>query len=80
MSPLGYNAIDTIEQAPRLDTLDGKRIAIVGRSFNATITQAVLKELILQDYPTATVYTVDDLGVGGRQPRHSIFLNMHSPL
>ena len=65
MSPLGYTAIDTIEQAPRLDTLDGKRIAIVGRSFNATITQAVLKELILKDYPTATVYTVDDLGCGG---------------
>ncbi len=65
MSPVSYSAVDMIKQAPRLDSLDGKTIAIVGRSFNATITQAVLKEMILADYPTATVYTVDDLGCGG---------------
>lgn len=65
VSPVGYCTIDMIEQAPRLDTLEGKTIAIVGRSFNATTTQAVLKECILADYPTATIYTVEDLGCGG---------------
>ena len=65
MSPVGKNAVDMITQAPRLDTLAGKRIALVGRSFGAPITQAVIKELIERDYPTATVFTVDDVGYGG---------------
>ena len=65
MSPVGKNAIDMITQAPRLDTLNGKTIALVGRSFGAPITQAVIKELIERDYPTATVLTVDQVSYGG---------------
>lgn len=65
VSPMGYCTIEPIAQAPRLDTLAGKKIAIVGRSFNATTTQTVLKECLLEDYPDATIYTVSDLGCGG---------------
>lgn len=65
MSPVGNSTVEEINQAPRLDTLKGKTIAIVGRSFNAIVTQAVLKECLLEDYPDIKVYTVDDLGCGG---------------
>lgn len=65
VSPIGAAAVEPIVQAPRLDTLDGKRIAIVGRSFNAAVTGEVLKECILEDHPTATVLTNADLGCGG---------------
>ena len=65
MSPVGKNAVEMITQAPRLDTLKGKTIALVGRSFSAPITQAVIKDLIERDYPTANVITVDQVGYGG---------------
>ena len=65
MSPVGKNAVEMITQAPRLDTLKGKTIALVGKSFGAPITQAVIKELIERDYPTATVITYDQVGYGG---------------
>ena len=65
MSPVGKNAVDMITQAPRLDTLNGKTIALVGRSFSAPFTQAVIKDLIERDYPTAKVITVDQVGYGG---------------
>ena len=65
MSPVGKNAVEKITQAKRLDTLEGKTIALVGRSFGAPITQSVIKELIEKDYPTATVLTVDQVGYGG---------------
>lgn len=65
MPPEGNAAVESIKQAPRLDTLAGKRIALVGRSFNASITQEVIKELILKDYPTATIYSFEDVGYPG---------------
>jgi len=65
MSPVGKNTVEMITQAPRLDTLNGKTIALVGRSFGAPITQAVIKDLIEKDYPTAKVLTVDQVGYGG---------------
>ena len=65
MSPLGKNTVKMITQAQRLNTLNGKTIALVGRSFGAPITQAVIKELIEKDYPTAKVITVDQVGYGG---------------
>ena len=65
MSPVGKNAVKMITQAKRLDTLNGKTIALVGKSFGAPITQAVIKELIERDYPTAKVITYDQVGYGG---------------
>ncbi len=60
VSPVGYHSVDSIEQAARLDTLEGKTIALVGGSFMAAETHQKLKECILNAYPTATVYLLRD--------------------
>ena len=65
VSPVGYNDMEMVEQAPRLDTLDGKTIALVGGSFMATTTHAELKACIQEAYPTATIYMFNDVGTGG---------------
>ena len=65
VSPVGYNAVESAPQAPRLDTLDGKTIALVGGSFMAATTHPELKKCILEKYPTATVYMLNEVGSGG---------------
>ncbi len=63
--PAGYHAVDMISQAPRLDTLSGKKIALVGGSFMASITHDELKLCIQENYPTAEVYMFQTVGSGG---------------
>ena len=65
VSPVGYHAVDMIEQAARLDTLDGKKIALVGGSFMASVTHDELKQCILERYPTAEVFMFQTVGSGG---------------
>lgn len=65
VSPLGDNEVQRIEMAPRLDTLAGKKIALVGGSFHASTTHAELKRQILKDYPDAKIYMFDDVGSAG---------------
>ncbi|MBR3836978.1 MAG: hypothetical protein IKJ74_02420 [Clostridia bacterium] len=65
VSPVGYHNVEMLSQAPRLSTLDGKRIALVGGSFMAATTHPELKKCILEAYPTATVYTLQEIGSGG---------------
>ena len=55
VSPVGKQTVQMIKQAPRLDTLDGKNIAVVGGSFMANITHPEIKRLILAHHPTAKV-------------------------
>lgn len=64
MSPVGYNAVEMITQADRLKTLKGAKIAFVGRSFSAPVTQAVLQEMLVKEYGIQ-VFTIDDVGFGG---------------
>ena len=45
--------IHMIDQAPRLETLEGKTIAVVGVSFMTRITHPEIKRLILEHCPTA---------------------------
>ncbi|MDY0168225.1 MAG: hypothetical protein RBS80_16875 [Thermoguttaceae bacterium] len=52
-------------QAPRLSTLDGKTIAVVGGSFMANVTHPEIKSLILKNYPTAKVIVLGEIGSGG---------------
>lgn len=66
VAPLGIHTVKMISQAPRLNTLDGKTIALVGGSFNASITHLELKRLILQKYPTAKVYLFSEVGTAGQ--------------
>ena len=73
--PVGQSAVQPIEQAPRLPTLDGKTIAVVGGSFMASITHPEIKRLILQEYPTATVYVLSEIGSAGVFPGPGIRRN-----
>ena len=55
LSPVGQSSIPKIKQSPRLSTLNGKTIAVVGGSFMASVTHPDIKRLILQRYPDAQV-------------------------
>ena len=68
VSPVGQGTVKMIEMAPRLASLDGKTIAIVGGSFMARTTHPELKRLILNTYPTARVILLDEIGSAGVYP------------
>ncbi len=68
VSPVGRASIKPIEQAPRLDTLAGKTIAVVGQNFMARVTHPEIKRLILEKYPTAKVILQDEIGSAGIYP------------
>lgn len=68
VSPVGNQTIKTIDPAPRLTTLDGKTIAVVGGSFMASVTHPEIKSLILRDYPNAKVILLGEIGSGGPFP------------
>ena len=67
--PLPASAIQPIVQAPRLKSLDGKTIALVGGSFMASVTHPELKRLILEEFPTAKIYLLREIGSAGPYPR-----------
>lgn len=66
VSPVGFSTIEPIEMAPRLTTLDGKTIAIVGEDFMYNITHPELGRLIKEHYPKAKVIMYDELPLPGR--------------
>ena len=68
-SPVPASAVTPIRQGPRLDTLKGKTIALVGGSFMASVTHPELKRLILAEFPTAKVYLLSEIGSAGPYPR-----------
>lgn len=65
VSPVGRSMVDHIEQAPRLTTLEGKTIAVVGVSFMAHVTHPEIKRIIEEKYPTAKVLLTDEMGYAG---------------
>ena len=70
VQPLPSSAVKPIVQAPRLKTLNGKTIALVGGSFMASVTHPELKRLILEEFPTAKIYLLNEIGSAGPYPRH----------
>jgi len=68
VSPVGQSSVELIQQAPRLETLDGKTIAVVGVSFMTSITHPEIKRLILKNYPSAKVILLDEMGIAGPYP------------
>jgi len=68
VSPVGRGTVEMIRQAPRLQTLEGKTIAVVGGSFMASVTHPEIKRLILENYPTAKVLLMDEIGSAGVYP------------
>ena len=67
-SPIGDATIRQINQAPRLDTLDNKTIAVVGGSFMASVTHPEIKKLISENYPNAKVILLNEIGSAGPYP------------
>ena len=72
LSPVPESAVEPIKPAPRLKSLDGKTIALVGGSFMANVTHPELKRLILGEYPTAKVYVLSEIGSAGPYPRPGV--------
>ena len=72
VSPVGHPSVDMISQAERLKTLDGKTIAIVGVSFMTSVTHPEIKRLILENYPSAKVILLDEIGIAGPYPAPGI--------
>ena len=70
--PVPGTSIEPMAPAPRLDTLDGKTIALVGGSFMANVTHPELRRLILAEFPTAKVYLLDEIGSAGPYPRPGV--------
>ncbi len=68
VSPVGNSSVEMIHQAARLETLDGKTIAIVGVSFMTGITHPEIKRLIKANYPKAKVILLDEIGISGPYP------------
>lgn len=68
LAPVGISSNKQITQAPRLKTLDGKTIAIVGGSFMASVTHPELRRLIKQHFPTANVLVLKEIGSAGPWP------------
>lgn len=60
VSPVGRSSVEMIRQAPRLQTLDGKTIAVVGVSFMTGVTHPEIKRLILENYPSAKVVLLSE--------------------
>lgn len=68
VSPVGRTNVGMIIQAPRLKTLEGKTIAVVGVSFMTGVTHPEIKRLILENYPSAKVLLLDEIGYSGPYP------------
>ena len=72
LSPVPESAVEPIAPAPRLDTLDGKTVALVGGSFMASVTHPELKRLLLAEFPSAKVLLLDEIGSAGPYPRPGV--------
>jgi hypothetical protein len=68
VSPVGKPTVEMTTQAPRLESLDGKTIAVVGGRFMARVTHPEIKRLILENYPTAKVVLLNEIGAAGPYP------------
>ena len=72
LSPVPEVKVQPLAQGPRLETLAGKTIALVGGSFMASVTHPELKRLILAEYPTAKVLLLNEIGSAGPYPRPGV--------
>lgn len=72
VSPVGLSTVEPITQAPRLNTLSGKTIAVVGVSFMSRVTHPEIKRLIEKNYPDARILLLDEVGTAGPYPAPGI--------
>lgn len=69
---LPASAVAPVRQGPRLHSLDGKTIALVGGSFMASVTHPELKRLILEEFPNSKIYLLSEIGSAGPYPRPGV--------
>jgi hypothetical protein len=58
-------SIEPIEHPARLDSLNGKRIALVGGSFSAFVTHQFISDMLEDEYGCITYYMTDEIGKSG---------------
>ena len=58
------STVEMIVQPPRLDTLQGKTIALVGGSFSAAVTHAVLRDMLVEEFG-CNIWFMEEIGKGG---------------
>lgn len=58
------STVEMITQPARLKTLEGKTIALVGGSFSASVTHAVIRDLLVENFH-CRIYFMDEIGKGG---------------
>lgn len=58
------STVTMVEQPPRLDTLQGKTIALVGGSFSASVTHAVIRDMLVEEFG-CRIYFMEEIGKGG---------------
>ncbi len=68
LSPVGRCHTRMIQQGARLDSLEGKTLALVGGSFMAYVTHPELKHLIQEKYPSTRVLLLNEIGSAGPWP------------
>ena len=68
LCPVGISKTPPAKKAPRLETLAGKTVALVGGSFMAHVTHPELKRLILEEFPGAHVLMLSEIGSAGPFP------------
>lgn len=66
------SSIEPITQPARLDTLRGKKIALVGGSFSASVTHAVLRDMLENEFGCITYYMTDEIGKSGTYNPNSV--------
>ena len=59
------SSIEPIEQPARLDSLKGKRIALVGGSFSASVTHQVISDMLKAEYGCTTFCMTEEIGKSG---------------
>jgi len=68
VSPVPAAETEASPMAPRLDTLDGKTVALVGGSFMAGVTHSEIRRLLEEEHPTARVLMFSEVGAAGPYP------------
>lgn len=63
--PVGYHDVSLISQVKRLNSLNGKNIALVGGSFMASTTHNELKKCIEEEFPDSKIFLFNDIGQAG---------------
>lgn len=73
LCPVPASEVQMHTQAPRLKSLKGKTIALVGGSFMAHVTHPELKRLITREFPDARVLVLSEIGSAGPWPGAGVY-------